>query len=371
MLKRMFKKVWGLPRGGRADRSQMGFIEQAEIIDGNLVVAGWLGSEDDGMLRTVEIGIDQATIVGSKLTKMLPSTDVAKAHPHLSGATNCRFNIVAPLSSTELIRKQKDALISLTPVFEHGVGRTVFYPLDLTVPLPGCDLVEGIGGGYVRVAFDYLSHFVQLGYLDESDCVLDVGCGCGRMAVALSLFLKDTSRYEGFDIVVDQVQWAQKNISTRYSHFNFQRVDVFNKYYNPTGILDPVGFSFPYEANTFDFAFLTSVFTHMQAPELQHYLRELYRVLKPGKTCFVTAFLLNDESLRLIATGKSSIALVHGGNGCRIADPLNPEGAVGFAELDLFQWCEKVGFKVSPPHYGKWCGRERYVDYQDILILTK
>ena len=41
-----------------------------------------------------------------------------------------------------------------------------------------------------------------------------------------------------------------------------------------------------------DVAFLTSVFTHMLPEDVEHYLDELARVLKPGGRTLITWFLL-------------------------------------------------------------------------------
>jgi len=44
----------------------------------------------------------------------------------------------------------------------------------------------------------------------------------------------------------------------------------------------------------------------MFTPDMENYLKEISRVLKPGGRCFITYFLLNNESEKLIKTGKSS-----------------------------------------------------------------
>ena len=49
----------------------------------------------------------------------------------------------------------------------------------------------------------------------------------------------------------------------------------------------------------------------MVAEEVEHYLSEIARVLKPGGRCLISFFLLNEESLGLIARGKSTIDLRH------------------------------------------------------------
>ena len=86
---------------------------------------------------------------------------------------------------------------------------------------------------------------------------------------------------------------------------------TFNKHYNPAGKLDAKSFQFPYDSSSFDFVFLKSVFTHMRPDSVQHYLREIRRVLKLDGRCLATAFLLNSEATELIHSGRSSLPLTH------------------------------------------------------------
>lgn len=78
--------------------------------------------------------------------------------------------------------------------------------------------------------------------------------------------------------------------------------------------------------------FLTSVFTHMFPPDVEHYLDEISRVLKPGGRCLCTYFLLNDESLAHIAEGKSAHNFQHEGPGYRTIHKKRPEEAIGLPE---------------------------------------
>src|SRR3954454_3335822 len=63
---------------------------------------------------------------------------------------------------------------------------------------------------------------------------------------------------------------------------------------------------FPYPNATFDFVFLTSVFTHMLPTDMEHYVSEIVRVLKPNGRSLCTFLLLNDESMRFMNAGFST-----------------------------------------------------------------
>ena len=105
------------------------------------------------------------------------------------------------------------------------------------------------------------------------------------------------------DIVKAGVQWCQERYRERYAKFHFDMIDVYNKFYNANGKYSASEFVFPYEDSSFDFIFLTSVFTHMHLPDVEHYLSEISRMLKPNAKCFATFYLLNDESEESLSSG--------------------------------------------------------------------
>lgn len=241
---------------------------------------------------------------------------------------------------------------------------------DPLIPPHGLWFVGG-ENDYETVNEEFLRYFIDLGGLKPEHRLLDVGCGIGVMASRLTKFLSPTGAYFGFDIVPIGISWATRHISLRFPNFSFAHVDLFNKHYNPKGTLSADTFQFPYPDKTFDFVFLKSVFTHLMPLSIRHYLGEIYRVLKPSGRCLVTIFLLNDESLDLIHRGQGSIPLLHEMDGCRVLDPQFPETAVGIPEANFSASCDSAGLNLLQPiHYGSWCGRESYMSYQDILVLS-
>src|SRR5262249_6791786 len=132
--------------------------------------------------------------------------------------------------------------------------------------------------------------------------VLDVGCGIGPLAIGLLDHLTEGS-YEGLDVHAEAVAWCQRAITSRYPRFRFRHADLFSTAYNPRGRLPAGDYRFPYDAGTFDFAFLGSVCTHLPAGEVAHYLREISRVLRPGGKCVISFYLLDEQSLAGIQAG--------------------------------------------------------------------
>ena len=227
-------------------------------------------------------------------------------------------------------------------------------------------------GNAAAIGREFKAHFVTLGGMKPTDAVLDIGCGIGRMAVPLVGYLK-SGHYNGFDTIREGVVWCQGNISTKIPNFQFQHADIYNKSYNPTGSISPSSFRFPYDDNHFDFAYATSVFTHMFPGDIAHYLNETARVLKIGGSCLFTWFILNDESLRLIRQGRSQISMTHElAEGCRTKSARVPEKAIAIPESTVRTIYASAGLEiVEPIQFGSWCGRSNGVSFQDLVIARR
>jgi SAM-dependent methyltransferase len=205
--------------------------------------------------------------------------------------------------------------------------------------------------------------------------VLDIGCGIGRLAVALTGRLGPEGRYDGLDIVPSGIEWCRTRITPRYPNFRFTLADVHNGEYNPDGRVDPAAYRLPYADGSFDLVVLTSVFTHMLPDESEHYLEEIARVLKPGGRCFATYSLLNDESRRLMAGGAADTRFDHAMGPCAVVDAKVPELAVGYDEGYVRDACERAGLAPEDVLYGSWSGRaptdQESGLSQDVVLTTR
>jgi SAM-dependent methyltransferase len=212
--------------------------------------------------------------------------------------------------------------------------------------------------------------------LDPSDVVLDVGCGPGRMAIALGPHLGSTGRYEGFDVRAENIKWCKREIEPHWPQAHFQCVDVRNGSYNPAGTIDAKEFRFPYQDGRFTFAFLTSVFTHMLPEDTVHYLSEVSRVLAPGGRCLITYFLLNERVRAEISTGTARFTFPHEvSQSCFVQESADPESTVAYEETYIRRLYDEAGLQISEPvHFGSWSGA--YADppprhSQDTIIARK
>lgn len=120
--------------------------------------------------------------------------------------------------------------------------------------------------------------------------VLDIGCGCGRVARRLMLQTPRPERYLGFDPHQGMIRWCQGNLTPAGPDFRFAHLDIQCPF-NPSGVADVL----PFPSN--DPATLIiaiSVYTHLFAHQSEHYLRESARLLAPGGRA-VTTWLLFDK----------------------------------------------------------------------------
>ena len=224
--------------------------------------------------------------------------------------------------------------------------------------------------GFAEAGQEHLRYFKEFCGLQPHHRVLDIGCGIGRMAVPLTGYLS-TGSYEGLDIVPSGIRWCQQHITRKYPNFHFQIADIHNKQYNPGGRCKPSEYRFPFPDGEFDLVFLISVFSHLLPADMDHYIAEISRVLRPGAKCFFTAFLLDDEARRGVAEGKSSLQFVYELSGCWTTDPVTPETAVGYDVSTIAPLLQRHSLSLDAMYLGGWSGRSKFFSYGDLVTATK
>jgi ubiquinone/menaquinone biosynthesis C-methylase UbiE len=227
-------------------------------------------------------------------------------------------------------------------------------------------------GNSLQIGRNWMRHFEDFGNLTPKFHVLDVGCGVGRMAIPFAQFLSPEGRYEGFDIVSKGIDWCRAKITSKHSNFHFQVADVYNEFYNPGGRFKASEYRFPYEDQSFDFVFLTSVFTHMLPEDVNNYLNEVARVLKRNRRCLASLYVLNDQSRALMLKPESQHNFGHRMGVYSVEDPMQPEGAVAYEEPYVRKAVALSGMKLLEPiQFGTWCGRKGGLRTQDFIVVEK
>jgi SAM-dependent methyltransferase len=125
--------------------------------------------------------------------------------------------------------------------------------------------------------------------LDSS--LLEVGCGRGRLPIAILRTLGGVKFYAGLDVDKRSIEWCQKYIWRQNPAFTFVHLDLKNERYNPRGKKLDESFSFPLKTNQVDVIYLYSVFSHLKENDIRLYLKEFKRILAPDGKVFLTAFV--------------------------------------------------------------------------------
>lgn len=260
----------------------------------------------------------------------------------------------------------RDSIFFLMATYDLLLG-----PKDSLVP-PKRMIAPFRHDEFRKIGDEFVKYFIEFCDLKPNERVLDVGCGVGRMAIPLTRYLDKNGIYEGFDIISKQIRWCKQKISSKYPNFYFQFADIYNGDYNPNGKYIASEYKFPYENESSDFVFAISVFTHMLPQDMENYFSEIARVLKKGSRCFITYFLLNSESLRLIEAKLSTQDFKYAFENYRTIDVDTPERAVAYDEKFIRNLYDKHNLTIKwPVHYGSWCTRKSFVSYQDFIIATK
>lgn len=216
---------------------------------------------------------------------------------------------------------------------------------------------------------EFTAYLKLLGHLQPTSRMLDIGCGCGLIALQLEGWFTDGG-YWGVDIHQPSIEWAQKEIAASRPEFRFQHIDVRSEAYNRHGSEPGSGYRFPFDDSSFDVVLLKSVFTHMRPPDVDNYVGEVARLLAPGGRCLMTFFLLNDEQRRL--ADRNRLSFVHGDETWRYVHKESPETAVAYDERFVLELFDRYGLCLPGPiSYGRWSGRPDGLTFQDLLVVHR
>jgi SAM-dependent methyltransferase len=171
--------------------------------------------------------------------------------------------------------------------------------------------------------------------------ILDLGSGCGRLALALRDGGIYNGTYTGIDADREMVRWCQRNLAG--PNFNFLHADVFNRVYNPTG--KRAAYPLPVEDHSQDLLTSSSLFSHLLEAELEHYLSEGLRVLAGRGKMAMTFFCLEDMAAHGELGGRWTFP--HRIGRSRVQDRRYPEAAVAYEREFLLDAAKSAGFEEA------------------------
>lgn len=270
----------------------------------------------------------------------------------------------------------------LHPRLRYLSRKMIFIPVDIYHFLlnkrhkyepPKGDIFIG-SGDFIEAGNKHLNLLVNHLELKKSDNVLDIGCGLGRTAIPLTTYLNKTSKYEGFDVVKKGITWCNSKIKKDFPNFNFKYIPLHNDLYN-TSSQTASQYKFPYDSNSFEVVFLFSVFTHMKISEIDNYLKEIHRVLKPKGKCLATFFLYNDDNEAIVSSIKEFSFPVKR-DGYRLMNEKVESANILINESNLINIIDNSGLKLKKKFHGFWKDQVLGVksvsgEFQDFVILEK
>jgi ubiquinone/menaquinone biosynthesis C-methylase UbiE len=226
-------------------------------------------------------------------------------------------------------------------------------------------------GLFQRTGDEMAAEIIDLCNIPPDASVLEVGCGCERLSCAFGEYLNSIGSYEGFDVSADMIAWCQCHLQTRLPNSRFTWVDVHSPDQNPDGHIEGAAFTFPCSDGKFDAAVVSSVFTHIMPDEIERYVSELVRVLKPGGRCFISAFLFDEEAEAAVANKTTVFDFRYPVGPCLTFDREHPEAGIASHKDWLLGLLDRFGFEVNTIRNGTWRFVRSYKVSQDYVVTTK
>lgn len=222
----------------------------------------------------------------------------------------------------------------------------------------------------IHVADELAGHLVRNG-LASSSSVLDVGCGYGRLALGLLHSTHHEGPYLGFDVQSRSIDWCASTLTPTFPSVRFVHLDVRSERYNPKGSIDPTEMAFPARSASIDVCALFSVVTHLYRADIEHYLAEIRRVLRPGGVAVLTWFLFDEERLALVTAPEATYPMVHELDAnTRYMKDGEPLRAIAYREEAMHAMAAAARLEVRSVQRGTWAGEPGDV-FQDLVVLAR
>jgi cyclopropane fatty-acyl-phospholipid synthase-like methyltransferase len=218
---------------------------------------------------------------------------------------------------------------------------------------------------------EYVADLITQANLTPASRVLDLGCGCGRVASGLSRYLDARGSYLGLDIWDEGIKWATRHLTEAFPNFTFKTVPAANNYYLAEDNGAPNNFDLSgVPADHFDVIFTVSLFTHLKLADARQYLEFVARALEPDGVAYLTFFVMDEQARAWVAeTGNH-----------RVVEPDGTGMWYGYAKQDFFsgfapellqKQFDECGLEVVKQTPGHWAKKPGARLYQDWFLLRR
>lgn len=142
---------------------------------------------------------------------------------------------------------------------------------------------------HLWLGMHYWMRWLSNDYVKPDSDVVEIGCGCGRIALPLR---NDwfTGTYLGIDIDRELLQWCSEHFPPE--KFTFLASNHKSATYTSSVSSEATEFSLG-EIESKDFIYSTSLYTHLLVPELINYTSESFKALRHGGVMCMTFFCLD------------------------------------------------------------------------------
>jgi SAM-dependent methyltransferase len=194
-------------------------------------------------------------------------------------------------------------------------------------------------------------HFLEMGrkfwleFLSRQYCkfdsdVVELGCGCGRIARPL----KDSwfeGSYLGVDVDSDMINYCKCYFPS--DRFQFLLSPHKSKTYSGRTAESAQSSSrtgaLVLEPESKDFVYSVSLYSHLLQEQFEDYLRESFRVLRCGGLMYLTFFCIEDVELG------ERWSFAHRLGNAYLESTNFPEAAVAYHRADVRHWANLAGFR--------------------------
>jgi SAM-dependent methyltransferase len=205
----------------------------------------------------------------------------------------------------------------------------------------------------------------SLGLVEPGHLVLDVGCGAGAMVPEFSRRIGPRGRYIGFDVHAPSIRWCRRRFADD-PRLSFEDARVASPYGRASGPAATT-YRFPVDDGAADLILAKSVFTHLLPDETAHYLSEIRRCLRPGRTAVVTAFLFDPAAPALDGVRRAFPWEDRGGL-VRWRVRARPSAAVAYAKPFFETLLASAGLRLAWLSPGWFPGSDRLSGQDSLLV---